>query len=128
MMEGTIVFQDCPCTGKNLSRLLQPAVMALLVKGPLHGYRILELLREEAMFKVQPPDQTGVYKVLKNMEREGHVTCNWEAQDSGPARKLYTLTHKGLRCLDQWKQTLAEYHSSVASIIMMLKRELGPFQ
>ena len=126
-MKERVGFQDCPCTGKNLSRLLQPVVMALLVRGPLHGYRILELLREEAMFKAQPPDQTGVYKTLKNMEREGHVTCSWETQDSGPARKLYTLTEKGMSCLGQWKKTLADYHSSVASVIMLLKRELGPF-
>ncbi len=119
-------FQDCPCSGKNLSRLLQPAVMALLVQGPLHGYRILELLKEEAMFKAQPPDQTGVYKILKNMVLDGHVSCNWETQDSGPARKLYTLTETGLSCLDQWKKTLVDYHSSVASIITLLNRKLEP--
>lgn len=124
-MKELFVFQDCPCSGKKLSRLVQPAVMALLLQEPLHGYRILELLREETMFRDQPPDQAGVYKILKNMEQDGHVSCNWETQDSGPARKLYTLTEKGLHCLEQWKKTLVEYQASVASVILLLDRQLG---
>ena len=127
MTEAIFDFQDCPCSGKNLSRLLQPAIMALLLREPLHGYRVLELLRAEAMFKAQPPDQTGVYRILRNMEQEKLVACDWEFQDSGPARKCYTLTEKGLDCLQQWKRTLIAYHVSVSSVIDLLNRAEGPF-
>ena len=127
MKEAVFDFQGCPCSGKNLSRLLQPAIMALLLREPLHGYRVLELLKEEAMFKEQPPDQTGVYRILRNMEQEKLVACDWELQDSGPARRQYALTEKGLSCLQEWKQTLIDYHDSVSSIIALLNRALGPF-
>ncbi len=120
-------FQECPCSGKNLSRLLQPAIMALLVHSPLHGYRLLELLRKQEMFKTQPPDQTGVYRMLRNMEQEGLVVCEWDLQDSGPARKQYAITTKGKDCLRRWKQTLIDYHASVSSVIAMLHQALGPF-
>lgn len=126
-MEKIFDFQECPCSGKNLSRLLQPAIMALLVREPLHGYRVLELLRQEAMFKDQPPDQTGVYRILKNMEQENLLVCDWELQNSGPARKRYAITEKGRVCLRQWKQTIIDYHASVSSIISLLNRALGPF-
>lgn len=99
--------------------------MALLAKKDLHGYHILELLKKEVMFREQPPDQTGVYRILKSMEQEDLVACDWELQNSGPARKRYRITTKGRSCLLQWRSTLVEYSESVASIIALLDKAIG---
>ncbi|MFT4301670.1 MAG: PadR family transcriptional regulator [Desulfovibrio sp.] len=110
-------FEGCACTGKNLTRLVRPAILAVLARENLHGYLILERLAERAMFNEQPADPAGIYRVLKSMELEGLVTCAWDMQGSGPARRQYALTDRGRSCLGQWLGTLEEYLASVQDIV-----------
>ena len=110
-------FEGCACTGKNLTRLVRPAILAVLARENLHGYLILERLAERAMFNDQPADPAGIYRVLKNMELEGLVTCAWDMQGSGPARRQYALTDRGRSCLGQWLGTLEAYLASVEDIV-----------
>ena len=88
-------FTECPCSGKWLGRLLHPAVMAVLAEAPLHGYRIAQRLEEMAMFKNQPPDHGGIYRLLKSMEDDGFVVAAWDLTESGPAKRRYELTADG---------------------------------
>ena len=57
-------LDECPCSGKTLARVLKPAILALLAKEPMHGYRIARRLLELSMFRSQPPDTT---RHVKNM-------------------------------------------------------------
>ncbi len=123
-MHDPLDFEACPCSGKNLPRLLQPMIMALLTQEKLHGYRIQELLEQQGMFRNQPPDMAGVYRVLRNMEQEGLVFCEWELQPTGTPRKQYAVTEKGKNCLGQWRRTLTEYQASVAAVIELLNQAL----
>ena len=99
-------LDNCPCSGANLPRFVQPVILAVLSSGPLHGYLVVQRLAETSLFRKQPPDATGVYRMLRNMEQEGVLESDWELENSGPARKRYTLTEKGGHCLDQWMRTL----------------------
>lgn len=119
-MRELAMFQDCPCSGRNLPRLVQPAMMAYLAKEDLHGYRMLELLKREAAFHEQPPDQAGVYRVLRNMEQEGLVESAWDTEGAGPARKRYRLTERGRSCLREWRRTLTDYQAGIAALIRLL--------
>jgi DNA-binding PadR family transcriptional regulator len=117
---------DCPCTGKNLARLVHPAILAVLVRESLHGYLILERLAAEAMFREQPPDPAGVYRILKTMEQEGLVTCSWDLQSSGPARRQYTITERGKACLVKWLETITRYQNSIATLVATIHNALQP--
>jgi DNA-binding PadR family transcriptional regulator len=119
-----IDLAGCPCTGKNLARLVHPAILAVLAQESLHGYLILERLAEAAMFRDQPPDPAGVYRILKTMEQEGLVTCAWDLQSSGPARRQYTVTDKGLVCLRTWLETLVNYRDSVDLLVETIQKTL----
>lgn len=110
-------FGDCPCTGKWLGRLLQPAVMAVLAEAPLHGYRIAQRLEEMAMFRDQPPDHGGIYRLLKAMQDEGFVSSTWDLSESGPAKRRYELTAEGRACLARWVRTLEGYAQAVVGIL-----------
>ena len=55
----------------NLPRFVQPVILAVLSSGPLHGYLVVQRLAETSLFRKQPPDATGVYRMLRNMEQEG---------------------------------------------------------
>ena len=116
-----MTFDDCACSGKTLARLLQPAVMALLAKEPLHGYRIARGLEQMAMFRDNPPDLTGLYRLLKSMEQRGLVSSTWDLAESGPAKRQYKLTRSGRACLHKWSQTLADYAVALTDILNLVK-------
>jgi DNA-binding PadR family transcriptional regulator len=115
-------FDQCACTGKTLGRLVQPAIVALLAEEPLHGYLLVQRLAGLAMFRCQKPDPTGVYRALRAMEKDGLVTSTWDLADNGPAKRRFELTHDGMACLEQWRQTLEGYADSVNDLLRTIKR------
>ncbi|MDR2821049.1 MAG: PadR family transcriptional regulator [Desulfovibrio sp.] len=118
-------FKHCSCTGRSLPRLIQPAIMAILAREPSHGYRIMEVLAEERLCQNPPPDQAGVYRLLKDMERNGYVEIRRDDHPSGgPARRKFALTEKGVLCLRTWLDTLREYQNSVAELAAFLEESL----
>lgn len=114
-------FNNCACSGANLPRFIQPVILAILSGGTLHGYSLVQQLAATTFFKDSPPDVTGVYRVLKNMEHEGSLTSEWDIGESGPARKRYTITARGLHCLHQWEQTLREHQLFVSELQSYLR-------
>lgn len=111
-------FDQCPCSGKSLARLIQPAVMAALAAGePLHGYVILQRLRGMAMFRDQGPDATGLYRLLHTMEQDGLVSAAWDVSARGPAKRRYALTADGRACLGRWVGTLRTYQAAIGDLL-----------
>jgi DNA-binding PadR family transcriptional regulator len=110
-------FDQCACSGKSLGKLVQPAIMAILARGTLHGYLVLRELAALEMFKCQPPDAAGVYRVLRAMEADGLLSSQWDLVESGPARRRFTLTSSGRDCLDQWNDTLRQYTHSINQLL-----------
>ena len=113
---------ECPCSGRNLDKLIQPAVLAILAEKPLHGYLIVQSLADMPMFKGHEPDNTGVYRFLNAMEDRGLLTSAWDMSDSGPAKKLFDLTNKGRECLAKWVATLREYREQIGELLGHLQR------
>ena len=110
-------FADCPCSGKTLARLVQPAIMTVLADAPIHGYLISQRVAELKMFDSAPPDPTGIYRVLKSMELRGLVASTWDLSNSGPARRQYELTDAGRSCLSQWVCTLRSYQAAIHELL-----------
>jgi DNA-binding PadR family transcriptional regulator len=110
-------FEACPCSGKTLAKLIQPAVMTVLAAGPLHGYRIAERVGAMAMFRGRGPDPTGIYRLLRRMEKEGLVASTWDTSDAGPAKRLYRLSASGRACLGRWVRTLKTYARAVEELL-----------
>lgn len=104
-------LKECAELGKSLNRLSQPTILAVLAAAdePLHGYVIVQRAAFSPMFGGEKPDPTGVYRTLKRMEESELVTSQWDTPDSGSAKRLFTLTDKGRRCLRRWIDALACY-------------------
>jgi DNA-binding PadR family transcriptional regulator len=113
---------ECPCSGRNLDKLIQPAVLAILAEKALHGYRIVQSLTSMPMFQGHKPDNTGVYRFLNAMEARGLLTSAWDTSDSGPAKKLFDLTAQGRKCLAKWVVTLREYREQIGQLLEHLER------
>jgi poly-beta-hydroxybutyrate-responsive repressor len=109
-------FTDCPCSGKTLARLLHPAILHCLSKGPAHGYNLLQQLAELKMFADAAPDHAGVYRTLKQMESKAFVHSQWNL-GSGPARRVFSLTKKGEACLARWRETLEWYRHAIDELL-----------
>jgi DNA-binding PadR family transcriptional regulator len=109
-------FIDCPCSGKTLAKLLHPAILICLSRGPAHGYAILQQLAEMKMFADDEPDHAGVYRTLKQMESQGYVDSQWDVQ-VGPARRVFSLTETGMACLRCWLGTLQRYRDAIDELL-----------
>ena len=116
------IYDDCPCSGTNLSRLLQPAIMTILAGGELHGYAIVDRLAETPVLAGERPDPTGVYRALNAMEERGLVTSSWDTSEHGPARKIYELTPQGHKCLARWISSLSDYHNAIGELLANAKK------
>jgi DNA-binding PadR family transcriptional regulator len=120
----TMGYEGCPCTGISLDRMLRPTVMAMLVgeRRGLHGYLIAQRLQKVAIFRDAPPDNTGLYRLLKDMQEEGYLRARWDLAKGGPARRRYALTAKGRRCLRRWKETLETYSLNLKRTLRFIRQ------
>jgi DNA-binding PadR family transcriptional regulator len=114
-------FSDCPCSGATLDKLVQPAILAALTEGPIHGYRLAERINEMAGQFGEKPDVSGIYRFLKRMEAKGLVTSSWEAGAKGHAKRLFEITADGRACLARWTTTLETYLEAITALLKAAK-------
>jgi len=100
--------------------------MAILARNPvgLHGYVIGRQLVNTPFFSGTPPDNTGLYRLLSAMEAEGCLESGWDTEGSGPARRIYKMTAKGLGCLRRWEGTLKTYARTVEETAAFVEQSL----
>jgi DNA-binding PadR family transcriptional regulator len=110
-------FTECPCSGKNLPKLVQPYILAILRNGPAHGYAITERIAELHTLPAEAPKHSGVYRVLQRMESSGLLTSRLKETNTGPARRVYSLTRDGRACLKRWNVALSQYKQSVETYL-----------
>lgn len=124
-LDAVTDWDDCPCAGRTLDKLIHPAVLVVLAEGPLHGYRLAERIGESFTFGGQRPDASGVYRSLKTMEAKGLVASSWTLSDTGPAKRSYQLTPAGERCLQQWITTLEEYRDGITTLLKAARKAVA---
>jgi len=110
-------FSRCPCIGVTLDKLVQPAMLAILVEGPLHGYELARKIGGIPHFFDEAPDISGIYRMLKSMETRGIVTSDWDISEGGHPKRLFTITDTGRQCLENWNATLKDYHMTVGALL-----------
>jgi poly-beta-hydroxybutyrate-responsive repressor len=80
-------------------QLLQPGLLLLLARRPMHGYELIQSLNRLS-FHPEECDPATVYRNLRRMEDDDLVRSEWQAGESGPARRVYHLTAEGDRLLN----------------------------
>ncbi len=116
------------CTGYpggKPPRFLRPfLLLLLLVEGKSHGYELLERLREYGLnYELQ--DIGYLYRTLRVMEREGVVSSRWDVSGEGPGKRVYTITEKGKKELEEWTRTLASIKDSLDSFLKIYMEARG---
>ncbi len=110
-------FSACACSGANLPKLVQPSILAALAEEPLHGYAISQRIAREGAHLGAPPDHSGIYRLLRGMEKRGLVTSKLAESDAGPARREYALTPAGRACLARWVESLSRYRATIDAVL-----------
>jgi DNA-binding PadR family transcriptional regulator len=111
----------CSCKGNNLDKLVQPQILTVLARQDLHGYLIIQELEDKYLLGDDQIDKTGVYRALRTLEVRELVRFEWILNESGPAKKNYRITEKGIECLNTWIHSLEVYKASVEMIIKNAK-------
>ena len=84
---------------------VRPCLLLLLREGDAHGYELAENL---CAFGFDHSDAGALYRALRKLEGEGLVRSDWERSESGPNRRVYRLTQKGIEELDARATDLAD--------------------
>ena len=88
--------------------LLSTSLLAFLKNWNAYGYELSQRLSEAGM----PAFDSGtVYRTLRQLEKTGMVSSFWDTSESGPARRMYSLTQAGELFLSGWIETLQNYQS-----------------
>jgi DNA-binding PadR family transcriptional regulator len=107
--EGVARFELAPPR-----RFMLPAILLLLTEQPGYGYGLVPRLAE---FRFGHVDRPAVYRALAQLERDGLVQVTPEQQQSGQARRVYSVTALGERVLRVWMGVIREEHAHLGDVI-----------
>jgi DNA-binding PadR family transcriptional regulator len=74
---------------------VETLVLGMLADEPMHGYEVLERLRERGGSEWSGVARASVYQALQRLERDGYATARAESGGEGPDRRTYRLTRAG---------------------------------
>jgi poly-beta-hydroxybutyrate-responsive repressor len=85
---------------------LVAAVLLLLRDVSSYGYDLMKALTRFGFAMMNPGP---LYRMLRQMEKDGLVSSSWDTSGQGPARRLYTITEAGEAYLRLWAGSLSQY-------------------
>ena len=94
--------------------LVELCVLSVLRKQEAYGYQIVEQLKQEANLEFT---ESTVYPVLARLHREKFLAERRERSSSGPPRRYFRLTVKGLRRYQEMVCQWREISDRVAQLI-----------
>ena len=108
--------------GRMPKNFLTPWILLLLKQWHLHGYLLLQYVRNMGFFGVDP---ATLYKELRNLEKEGFVSSEWQTDGSGPAKRIYSLTEAGEEMLRGWADVVAGYQKMITGFFDLYAEAVG---
>jgi DNA-binding PadR family transcriptional regulator len=103
---------------------LEPAVLAALAAGSLHGYDLRAAV-EKMTGSLVSADPGGLYRLLRRLEDDGMVTSAWTEGSHGPQRRQYQLTPEGQETLTHWHEHLRQRATALQAIVNAIDTALG---
>jgi PadR family transcriptional regulator PadR len=98
----------------TLRGVLPIAVLSLIKDKPAHGGEIFQSLQDKFGVESARP---VIYMLLRRLERHGLMVSNWDIQESGPARRKYTITEDGLDNLNEGLERLKKTSKTIKLLI-----------
>ena len=99
-----------PSTGELLQGTLDMLILRTLIRGPMHGYAIVEFIQQTSE-EVLRVEEGALYPALHRLELRGLLSAEWGLSDNNRRAKFYCLTAAGRRKLAEetayWKRMAA---------------------
>jgi len=98
---------------------LQTLILSALRKGDAHGFELLKRLEHAASGALRLKEGS-LYPALYKLEAAGLVKGAWEKGETarrGPRRRVYRLTQKGGRRLDQARGEFRQFVTVIGGIL-----------
>jgi PadR family transcriptional regulator PadR len=102
-------------TTQALKGHLDLLVLAVLARGPRHGYAIIDGLREDSADVFDLAEGT-VYPVLHRLERDGALVSEW-TEANGRRRRQYRITTAGTARLAREQASWQQFATAVTSVL-----------
>jgi poly-beta-hydroxybutyrate-responsive repressor len=99
-------IKKCECPSGKMTRFVEPCLLFFLSQGDSHGYELMTKLNNFGFPKAKP-DPAMVYRTLRYLEKEKFVESKWDTKGTGPAKRNYGLTQKGIGLLHLWAESIA---------------------
>lgn len=94
---------------------LELMLLAIFQQGPAHGYAVIQelLQRSDGAFDMA---EGTVYPALHRLEAADLIT-SWWVEEAGRRRRLYKLTARGRKILDQQRQEWRDFSRAVDAVL-----------
>ena len=84
--------------------ILEYCILSIISNGEVYASDILEKLKDARLIVVEGT----LYPLLTRLKNSEHLSYQWKESLSGPPRKYYVLTDKGIEFLKELDQTWDE--------------------
>ena len=102
-------------------RFIEPRVLYLIRKNPSYGYQLTDDIGK-LPFPGPTPDSAAVYRMLRELEKEGLVRSRWEHGESGPSKRVYEVTTSGEDRLAAWVEAFRERADLLVRFIALCEK------
>ena len=95
---------------------LTAVVLLILRDWSSYGY---DLMKRLAAFGFAAMNYGTLYRVLRQLEKDGMVSSAWDTTKTGPARRIYAITEAGEAYLKLWADSLEQYRKMMESFFRL---------
>lgn len=114
---------ETPSINQKLPRnFMTPWILLLLKQWKAHGYVLMQYLNQMGFPAV---DHATLYKELRNLDKEGFISSEWETGGSGPAKRVYSITDAGEEVLRGYADVIAGYQRMVNGFFDLYAEAFG---
>jgi DNA-binding PadR family transcriptional regulator len=104
---------DVPAQPQLTRELLAAWLLLLIARHASYGYGLRRALDESDVH----PDPATLYRVLRRLEHTGWLESRWMDPAAGPRRRLYRVTSRGRRNLDDVARVIVAIRDKHAAFL-----------
>ena len=97
---------------------LEMMILQILKRRPLHGYALVQEIKRTAELDIE---EGSVYPALQRMLRSDWLKAEWGVSDTKRQIRLYRLTQKGRKHLEQQVQSFRQMYRAIARVLSPAK-------
>lgn len=109
--------------GLSFQGQLEGLILAVLNRGPLHGYAIASELRERSGGMLDVAEGT-LYPVLHKLEKEGLIRSRWEVAN-GRRRRVYAPSVRGGHAVRERLESWQRLRQAIDSVFVSVPEGTG---